>query len=249
MRSFVGLSLLLAACATNRPQHAHDGSHGVAGHEASAEDHEQAAVAHDQAAAEANRRSGLDSYDCGDPELFSQSTSGTEPVDFNYMPCWNIDEETAIRHQDAAARERRAARVDRARADALAYAEHANCRGIPKQELDHSPFAHRQSIQEIVAHRDDGEIKGVRIVFKPTPGLTAAYLRRAIACNQARFVALGNPPTFFSAQDPTLVEGATVEVTENSSHIVVFVKVRDDVQAAVAFARAQDLVTQRTAVR
>ena len=245
MRPLLGL-LLLTACA-GPPGARHDRPKGWAGHQAEAEQHERAANVHDQAATEATASSSIDSYQCGDTVLNEQITSGTEPVT-TWTPCWNFDEEAAIRHRQAADAEREAAREDRAQATALARAEIAHCRGIPQHELTHSPFEHKRAIAEVVPHRVGGQVRGVRIVFKPVAGLTADYMRRAIACNQARFSVLGNP-AHFAPEDPTLVEGAEVEVNETRSNIIVTIKVPDDVQAAVALERAKDLVRARTATR
>jgi hypothetical protein len=246
MRILLGL-LLLTSCA-GPPQARHERPKGWAGHQAEAEQHDRAARIHDQAAAEATASSSsIDSYQCGDTVLNEQSTSGTEPIT-TWTPCWNLDEEAAIRHRQAADAERRAAREDRAQATALARAEIAHCRGIPQHELTHSPFDHKRAIEEVIPHRSGGVVRGVRIVFKPVAGLTADYMRRAIACNQARFSVLGNPAQF-APEDPTLVEGAEVEVTNTRSNIIVTIRVPDDVQAAVALERAKDLVRARTAVR
>ena len=245
MRTLLGL-LLLTACA-GPPQARHERPKGWAGHQAEAEQHERAALAHDQAAEEVVSSSSIDSYQCGDTVLHEQSTSGTEPVT-TWTPCWNLDEEAAIRHRESADAERRAAREDRAQAGALARAELQHCRGIPQHERTHSPFAHKRAVTEVITHREAGTVRGARIVFKRVPGLTGDYMRRAIACNQARFAVLGNPAQYAPA-DPTLVEGADVEVTETRQNIIVTIKVDDDVQAAVAAERAQDLVRPQTATR
>ncbi|MEO8702369.1 MAG: hypothetical protein ABI867_20155 [Kofleriaceae bacterium] len=186
-------------------------------------------------------------YRCGDTTLNDQLTSGTERVTA-WVPCWDQDDEAAISQRAIATRDPSIARDERDETVALAGTELASCRGIPKGELAHSPFAHRKAIQQVIPHRSGGQIHGVRIVMKAVPGLTAEYMRRAIGCHQARFARLGNPPTYLS-DDPTLVEGAEVQVSDHHGHLEIFVRSDSDVAGTVAYARAQDLVRTRTAGR
>lgn len=185
-------------------------------------------------------------YRCGDTTLNDQLTSGTERVT-SWVPCWDQDDELALTQRKDVMRLRATPTTERDQVLALARAEITSCRGIPKGELDHSPFAHRKAIAQVIPHRSGGQIHGARIILKPVPGLTADYMRRAIACHQARFAVLGNPPTYLP-DDPTLVEGAQVQVTELRGHLEVFVRSDSDVAGTVAYARAQDLVRTRTAL-
>jgi hypothetical protein len=243
----VALIAVGAACSPPvRHDHARE-PRGWAGHHAAAERHEQRAEAHERAARHAESSGALESYRCGDTGLYMQSTSGTESVSHT-VPCWNVHEEAALRHRTAAREHRLAAREDRVRAARLARVERAYCQEIPEAERGHSPFAHRAAIAEVLPHRQAGELRGVRIVFDPIPGLTAAYLERAIACNRARFAVLGEPADFMP-EDPTLVAGAEVVVVQQHGHVEVVVRTADDVAAAVALSRARELVDTRTATR
>jgi hypothetical protein len=103
-------------------------------------------------------------------------------------------------------------------------------------------------IAEVIPHRERGEVRGVRIVFKPVLGLSPAWMEQAIACHRARFERLGEPADYL-ADDPTLVPGAEATVSLHAGHLEVLVETRDDVAAHVALGRAQDLVRARTAVR
>jgi hypothetical protein len=185
-------------------------------------------------------------YRCGDTTLNDQLTSGTERIT-SWVPCWDQDDEIALTQRKNVMRIAEPA-PEREQAVALARAELTSCRGIPKGELDHSPFAHRRAIAQVIPHRRGGQIHGARIVLKPVPGLTAEYMRRAIACHQARFAVLGKPASYLP-DDPTLVEGAEVDVSELRGHLEVFVRSDSDVAGTVAYARAQDLVRTRTAGR
>jgi hypothetical protein len=217
-------------------------STSAAVHAAAAERHEQAALAHEQMVAQVENNPAT--YSCGDEVLNEQMTSGTEQLT-SWMPCWDLTEETEIRHRAAARRERALAQRSRDNVAALLRAEEAYCRGIHPRELGHSPFAHRKAIAEVIPHRQSGEIRGARIVFKPVPGLTAAYMVRAIECNQARRAVLG----IEVPDDPSLVPGAEVTVAERSGHLEVLVRLPSQVDGAIALARAQELRRAQTATR
>jgi hypothetical protein len=179
--------------------------------------------------------------------MSDQLTSGGERL-VPVVPCWDPAEEIAERHRVAARREVQLARDERRAATKLVEAEIAACRGISPEEVEHSPFAHKKAIADVVPHSEGGVIRGVRIVWKPVLGLSAAWMRQAIACHRARFERLGEPATYLS-DDPTLVPGVTATVTDHGGRLEVLIESRDDVSAHVALARAKDLVSPRTAGR
>jgi hypothetical protein len=261
MRTFSQLALILFAAAACGSSSARPATHptGYAArmeaadeHSRRAEDLRQAARApHSSNAPHATNSPyaapNPDDYQCGDRDMSDQLTSGGERL-VPQMPCWDPVEELAERHRVAAAREDQQARNERRAATKLVEAELAACRGISPHEVDHSPFAHRRAIAEVVPHSEGGAVRGVRVVFKPVLGLTAAWMEKAIACHRARFERLGEPPTYLS-DDPTLVPGATATVTARAGRIEVLIETRNDVAAHVALGRAQDLVRSRTAGR
>ncbi len=187
------------------------------------------------------------SYQCGDRVLADQATSGGVPLT-PVMPCWDTAEESASHHRYEADRERTIAERHRIAAAKLVDAERDACRGLPAQELEHSPFSHVKEIDEVVPHVEGGKVIGARIIFKPVLGLDAAWMRHAIACHHARFERLGEPATYFP-DDPTLVAGAKVTVEDVGNRVEVTVTSKDDVAQHVALARAQDLVHTQTARR
>ncbi|HEU4734018.1 MAG TPA: hypothetical protein VFT22_39270, partial [Kofleriaceae bacterium] len=126
--------------------------------------------------------------------------------------------------------------------------ELAACRGLSPRELEHSPFAHRKEIAAVIPHRVTGTLRGVRVVWKPVPGLTAPWMRQAIACHRARFERLGEP-TVYMPDDPTLVAHADVTVEQRGDHLEVLIETPDDTAGRVALERARDLVRPQTAVR
>ena len=213
-----------------------------------ADRYDQLADAHSRAAGSPDTPVNPDDYQCGDVDVNEQVTSGGKPLvklGAHSVPCWNPAEENAQRQRLAAERLRRRAQDERHAAANLIAAEREACRGISAAEIEHSPFAHRQEIAEVIPHRERGKIRGVRIVFKPVVGLSAAWMEQAIACHRARFARLGEPPTYL-ADDPTLVSGAVTTVSQHRGHIEVLVETRDEVAAHVALGRGQDLVRPRT---
>jgi len=246
MRTITKLAVILVAAAGCSRQ-APPPRGGYAAHMAAADEHSRRADAHRQAAGGPHSAPNLDNYQCGDRNMSDQLTSGGERL-VPEVPCWDPTEESAERHRAAAAREQQRARQERRAATSLVEAEIAACRGISPEEVDHSPFAHRKAIAEVIPHREGGQVRGVRILFKPVLGLSAQWMQQAITCHRARYERLGEPPTYLT-DDPTLVHGATTTVTLNGGRLEVLVVTRDDVAANVALGRAEDLVRPRTAVR
>ena len=161
-------------------------------------------------------------------------------------PCFDVTEEAAVHQHILANREYAAAKQDRQIAANLVATELHSCHGIPEQEREHSPFAHKRAIAQITAHREGNAIRGVRIMFKPIAGLTAQYLERAIQCQQARYATLGQPIGYMP-EDPTLVPGAHVTVTQYGTNIEVLVETPDSDAGALALQRAQDLIAPAAA--
>lgn len=189
-------------------------------------------------------------YQCGDVVMSDQLTSGGERM-VQTVPCWDSGEEQ-IAHADYVAELQRARRanVDRATPTVTAVSddERTACRGLSERELEHSPMTHRRAIAEVVPHREAGALRGVRIVWKPVPGLTADWMRRSIACHRARFERLGESQ-LYQPDDPTLVARAQVTVEQRRGHLEVLIETQDASAGQVALDRARDLVRPRTAIR
>jgi hypothetical protein len=186
-------------------------------------------------------------YQCGDTVMSDQLTSGGQRV-VQSVPCWDAGEEQTEHTRFLAAREQRLADGERRTATRLVEAEQSACRGLSERELEHSPFAHRREISAVIPHHVTGTLRGVRIVWKPVPGLTADWMRRALDCHRARFERLGEPAIYFP-DDPTLVAHATATVEQHGSHIEVVIDAADDLAGQIALDRALDLVRPRTAIR
>ena len=201
---------------------------------AAAQRHDEMADVHARAASEISL--GEDRYSCGDTVIGDQSTTGGQPVT-SWQPCWDVEEETRASQRALASRERALARQDRHTAALLARSEALACRMVPPAERTHSPFAHVKEIESVIPHRVGGTLNGVRIEFKPVPGLNAGWMRRAIECRQAQWVVFGRDPQL-DPDDPTLIDGADVAVTENAGRVEVLVTTDNPADAEVALARA-----------
>ncbi|MGE0398102.1 MAG: hypothetical protein AB7T06_15480 [Kofleriaceae bacterium] len=174
-------------------------------------------------------------YKCGsDAVRNGELTADGEPIRF-WRPCW----EPAVRaryrvHLDAG---------DRAK---LARVEATQCIGLAPGALERSPFAHPDTIEEIVPHRSGESIRGAHVVFRPIPGLTESWMRRAITCHRARWRALGMPADYLRG-DPTLVDGARIHVSEQDHRVVVLIDSGEEEVAQRALARAESLVAETVA--
>jgi hypothetical protein len=185
-----------------------------------------------------------DSYTCGDTVMNDQATTGGQRLTWA-VPCWDTGEEK-IAHEEymtqlAAERASADAERDQRADDRLVKEEQAACAGLAQSEIEHSVFSHRREIADVIPHHEGDNLRGVRIVWKSVPGLTASWMRQSIACHRAQYERLGEP-TLFAAKDPTLVARATVTVAEHDGHLEVLVETADPVASQLALDRANDLV-------
>jgi hypothetical protein len=183
-------------------------------------------------------------YTCGDTVQSDQLTSGGQRIEQS-VPCWDTGEDEIV-HEDYMAQlgeeNAEAKRTSDQQANAqVAVQEHQACDGLSQREQERSPFRHRHEIAEVIPHREADQLRGVRIVWKQVPGLTAAWMQQAIACHQARFERLGEPSVYLP-EDPTLVAHANVTVEDHKGHLEVVVDTTDPTASQVALDRAQNLL-------
>jgi hypothetical protein len=217
-------------------------------HMLDAEEHDRRAADQEQQASTSRDSRGPTNYTCGDTVLNDQLTTGGTKVT-TWQPCFDLAEEAAVEHRDAAAHERELARRDRRTATALVVAEDKACEGIPRTEREHSLFAHRKLIIAVTPHRESEQVRGAWIQLKRVPGLDAMWVRRDIMCQRARFAVIG--PTAAFDDDPTLLPGSTVHVYGHDDRIDVLVTTDTTPDGELALARAMgDLrATTQTAVK
>lgn len=228
---------LLAACggATSNPP---SRPLGAQAHLDEAERHEADAIALDRQAG--RETAGAAAVRCGDSVLQDQVTSGGERLIVT-QPCWTAEQVVVDRHRETAQNLRAHAAIHRDRARALLAAEQAACAAMPRSELDHSPFAHREDVVAVTAILDSDRIRGARITMRKVPGLSAGWLRTAIGCHQARAAAIGWEPAHL-AYDPSLVDGATVTVGDDGAILTIDVRADRPEVALVVYARAEALL-------
>jgi len=217
---------------------------GASDHLAAADDREAQAARHDVVAEEAAQAEVV-TQSCGDPALAGPATSGAAPG-HPASPCWNDGADVVERHREEAERLRAEAEGHRDRAQELLAVERASCVGMPEDDVTYSPFAHRADIVAVAAVTEerDGEVtRGARIQFRELRGLSAEWMRGAIACQQARAAALGFDAAYLG-YDPTTVMGAEVEVIDDPAGIVVIVRSADEAVAATVFGRAAALLDE-----
>lgn len=205
-------------------------------HDRAAEQHEAAALSREQQDPNADTR-------CFDQPLEGVAESGGERYEL-LRPCWTALTSPSARERREAMRHREIAAAHRARARALQEAERDHCAGLGADERSHSPFYHRSDILRVEPYREGGALRGARVLFRRVPGLTVAWMRKALACHMARAAALGYP-TDFMPYCPAVLPSVAVEVVDTGDAIAVVVRSeRDDIAAAV-LGRAQDLVRDR----
>ena len=220
---------------------------GVHDHLVEADRHEADARAHDELASSAEQRAATTPRICGDDGLSAQATSGGERLTPS-APCWTSEADAVERHRQAAARLRADARAHRAHARALHGAELEACAGLPEAEIGRSPFDHRDDVIAVAAELDGDRLRGARVTFAPVPGLSAAWMRRALACHQAQAAALGNDPTFLP-HCPAAVAGVRTEVREERGGLVVVIRAEDPATALIVYGRAEALIDAGAAGR
>lgn len=225
----------LAACGAPAPPPAAR-PRSAAEHVEEARAHEAEAVALDE---QEQRLDELGAA-CGDTVLQDQATSGGERL-LLPRPCWSTSPGERLHRRRVAAQLRAHAARHRAAARALRAAERAACAGLPDDELDHTPFAHRGDLAAVDPVVDGDRVRGARIEFRPVAGLDAAWLSAAIACHRARAAALGWSPRLFG-YDPTLLPGATSTVRQRGAAVEVDVRSPDTAEALAIYGRAVDLL-------
>ncbi len=242
MRLAIAAVLTLAAgCAAPQPiDRGHDKPLSVAEHQEEAQRHEREAQAQESLYRPEAANPNAQPVQCFDRPLAGVPTDGTEDIPL-MRPCWSVETNPTAHHRQAAATHLHAAEVHRAKAAALLGAEKESCRGMGEEEISHTPFYHRDDILSVQPYREGKALRGVVVQFRQVPGLTADWMRRAIACHQARAAVMGYSPTFMS-YCPLMLEGVAASVNATPDGVRVTLRSKDSVIAAAVLGRAEDLV-------
>ena len=243
MRTTFLLSVLLAGCGGGKP--APEKPLGAAEHLAEAQRHDRVAAEHQDQAVTLERQGAMPTVTCIDQPLAGVPYSGTEPIQV-MRPCWRTDDiET---HEQAARLNIREAAEHRRAARELRVAERQACAGMGEEEIAHGPFWHVDDIAVVDRIDEGGELRGARVVFLATSGLTPEWLERAIACEQARAAVVGFDERTAPASPATLPHVKT-EVRPVPGGIAVTLRSPDPVVAAAIYGRASYLLSGHAAHR
>lgn len=207
----------------------------VAGLLADARRDEKEAAAHDVMARDPESVRVLDT--CVSP-IDDVSTTGGERLVVR-RPCWTGRVNPSEQHRRESERLRQEAARMRAQASALVRAEQRACSGLDQDEIDQSPFFQREDILAVEPHVVNGEMRGARVWFRKVPGLTVEWMRKDIACQQARAAVMGESEEFQS-YCPLVLGDVTATVEDTTRGILVILRSeREDIASAV-LARAQN---------
>jgi len=152
-------------------------------------------------------------------------------------------------HAGEAARARKAAADHRAASKALRDAEARACVGIPDDDRDMSPFAHRENIARVEPLESQSRVKpqgairktiGATVYLRSVPGITAESLQHVVDCHLARNAALGHrvPEMDYC---PLVPKGVSAKVSLRARAFVVDISAADPNTAGEILRRAQAL--------
>lgn len=224
---WLALSLCLAACAP-----------AVQVHGSGAAQHERAAAQEEQAAAEHEKQYRPDAIKA------ACSGQGERPAG---VVCWASTSNPTQQHLREAERHRAPAAAHRAASGALRTAEASACAGVPPQDRDMSPFAHREDIVQAEPLLTPGGSKspprqvGVTVIFRAVPGLTSEWLQRLIDCHIARNAVLGHDAPQM-AYCPLAVRGVTAHVSSEHGGYAVALRADDQDSINALRQRVDDIL-------
>ncbi|MEO8181495.1 MAG: hypothetical protein ABI895_21880 [Deltaproteobacteria bacterium] len=231
----LGISLfpLIAACAAAGTQpHAM----GATEHAAAANQEQQSADAH---GAKYNPAASASQKRCG------PAKSGAI--------CWTSTMNPTAEHDQDAEHHRELAAEHRAASEALRGAEASACSGIPEQDRDMSPFAHREDIRSVSPVTQEvrngktlsNRTAGTEIVFRAVPGMTAEWLQRLVDCHLARNSAIGHQAASADMPYcPLTVRGAQASVRSVGDGFAVTIRSEDYATSAEISRRSESLKPQ-----
>jgi hypothetical protein len=243
MRIALTIALAGVACAGQPRQQPVDPGHdrplSVAEHQQEAERHERVANQEQAGLDPEQSPTGGQPMQCYDNPLVPDPSSGGETIRV-LKPCWTPFTARPGEHARRAKIHREAAREHRERAADLIRAEKEACRGLGETAVAVSPFFYREDVIAATPYYEDGELRGARATFRKVPGLSVDWLRRAVACHQARAGVLGYSSTY-ARYCPLMVGELATSVDETDAGFVVTMRSDDRDVAAAVLGRVEDL--------
>jgi len=208
----------------------------------SASDHETAAGQEQQAADSHDQQ-----YDPQASVTKKNCATRTKGV-YAEGPCWTSETNPTEAHINDAKHHQELAAQHRAASEALRAAESRACAGVPDEDRDISPFAHREDIRSVSPLEEEDKlgktakrrVAGAEIVFRAVPGLTAEWLQRVVDCHLARNAAIGHDAASSEmAFCPLAPRGAQASVRSVGDGFAVAVRADDDATAKEILRRAE----------
>lgn len=170
--------------------------------------------------------------------------------------CWTSQTNPTAEHSKDAERHRELANQHRAASEALKTAEASACSGVPEEDRDMSPFAHREDIRSVSPVREEVKIgkaatyrtAGAEIVFRAVPGMTVEWLQRVVDCHLARNAAIGHEMAAEEmAYCPLTPRGAQASVRSVGDGFAVVIRADDDNASKEILRRAESLRSSASA--
>jgi hypothetical protein len=192
---------------------------------------------------------------CPDTDMLRQLNGNNFEIMNTWMPCYPLydnaqeaqrketaADQRAEQHKEALARR---GETSEANAEMIAVTTTTGvCAGIPIRRQEQSPFSDQYALQTVEPMRDDGQLVGVRVVFKEGQDLDASAMQREIDCYRTRWDTIGNTASWVP-NDPTVVEGTDVKVIERAGRVEVIVTAPTPDVAETALMRAQGRMNEQ----
>jgi hypothetical protein len=206
-------------------------------HEAAASQEQQVAESHGQ---QYDPAASVTKKNCG-PRNARSYTEG---------PCWTSDTNPTEEHGKDAEHHRELAAQHRAASETLRTAESRACSGIPEEDRDESPFAHREDIRSVAPLNEQvmsgrtvsTRLAGAQVVFSAVPGMTAEWLQRIVDCHLARNAAIGHDMSGTEmTYCPLTLRGAQAKVRSVGDGFAVEIRADDAETSKGILQRAESL--------
>lgn len=218
---------------------------GTQPHAMSASQHE-AAASQEQQAAESHG----EQYDPEATVTKKKNCAVRAAGKYSEVPCWTSETNPTEEHTKDSKHHQDLAAQHRAASETLRTAEARACSGVPDEDRDMSPFAHREDIRSVSALEEElrlgksvaRRMAGAEIVFQAFPGMTAEWLQRVVDCHLARNAAIGHEAASAEmAHCPLTLRGAQATVRSVTGGFAVAIRADDSDVAKEILRRAESM--------